>query len=231
MNKTEAMDFFPGLEDGYTILQLKKAFRLQATIKHPDHGGAEEEFILLKEAYNVLKKYAVATNDRKLKTASGIPLSELGHGLSTSVNTKDCHRCKGKGYNEYNKRKGPLISCPDCDGSGAYFLKCKGCQGTGDYKHPKLGLIDCNLCGGFGRYYPPYKMPRGGLTGGSFKSFIFVNTRDGRTMVNSCSKCRGDGGISGEVKVYDKCSTCDGKGEIRIYNPVIPKGLLIDVSG
>lgn len=43
-----------GLEDGYTAVDLVKAFRRKAVETHPDHGGDTDDFLLVKRAKELL---------------------------------------------------------------------------------------------------------------------------------------------------------------------------------
>ena len=44
-----------GLCDGFTESELRKAFRQTALRLHPDHGGTAQQFIELKESYEILQ--------------------------------------------------------------------------------------------------------------------------------------------------------------------------------
>lgn len=236
MNEIEARDFIPDLSEQFTFLELKKAFRAQSFVVHPDTGGTEHEFGLLQEAYNLLKGRAVhelGEEVYELQTIDGTPLSKLGQGLPITISARECDICEGRGYKSFINKM-TTIKCPDCEGEGTFFLPCKKCGGTGDYKHPRTGKVvgKCNLCGGNGRFYPRH-------VGKSFGTMGWLNDPFGVRIilpnghprqVHRCKKCRGDGEIRVEDKrvlKYMKCSKCEGTGEEQIYNPVLPRGYLM----
>jgi len=43
------------LPEGFTGTELKKAFRQAAMVLHPDHGGSAQQFLALKNHYEVLR--------------------------------------------------------------------------------------------------------------------------------------------------------------------------------
>jgi hypothetical protein len=43
-----------GIESGASDKELKSAYRLKAKLYHPDKGGTHDEFVLLKQAYDML---------------------------------------------------------------------------------------------------------------------------------------------------------------------------------
>ena len=122
-----------------------------------------------------------------------------------------------------------------------FFLSCKKCGGTGDYRHPRSNKVigKCNLCGGNGRFYPVYKKPSG-----RERYFVWTTMFDDTAKwvrlpngterkVNACRECSGSGRrrIEDDTRPsYVKCSKCDGCGEERIYNPVLPVGYLMSGS-
>jgi len=234
MLENEARSFLE-LNESFTIGELKKAFRKQSFKVHPDHGGSNEQFDALKKAYGLMKKlvtHELGLKAEEIKTTCGVLLSELGGGLDPMINAVDCEICNGKGYKIFYSEKN-MVDCEICNGSGIHYYSCKKCHGTGNYMHSatKKVIGKCNLCGGSGKFYPRYK---------PFKSFPATMPHPRKIklpngnfiLVNNCKVCNGIGNNLQENKnkpSYEKCWVCEGKGEIQIYNPVIPKGLLTRV--
>src|SRR5262249_48821004 len=96
------------------------------------------------------------------------------------------------------------INCALCIGHGwVSFTKCRRCSGTGKYTNKKGdATFDCYTCKGMG----------------TVPSIRIVK----------CWECNGFGSkyMSTKSMIYRLCYTCSGTGEIKIYNPVIPKGIL-----
>lgn len=242
MDDITARDLIPGLNGEFTLKELIKAYRRQSFVVHPDHGGTAEEFSILQDAFDFLKPQAVHELGKEvyeLQTIDGTPLAELGQGLPITVSAKECEFCEGKGYKVfYNYTQD--VTCPACEGEGTFWLPCKKCNGTGDYRHPKTNKVigECNLCGGNGRFYPRFRRqnvdPRDVWSWMIFGRPEFVVLPNGqRRAVNACKECRGHGSVKKERKdkpTYIRCDQCEGTGEIKIYNPVIPRGFLVGVK-
>jgi|GEM_PF-2921380 len=235
MNEIEARDFIPNLEEQFTHQELKKAFRSQSFLVHPDMGGSDHEFNLLKEAYEFLQSRAVHTlgeNVHEFQTVCGTPLADLGKGLPLTVSARECDICNGLGYKGFSDEMRE-VKCPDCEGEGVFFLPCKKCGGTGDYKHPRSGKVvgKCNLCGGNGRFYPRHVGKAFGTMGWFSDPFgVGVTLPNGQERrAHKCKRCRGSGTVCVEdvrVLKYLKCLKCEGTGEEQIFNPVLPRGYL-----
>jgi hypothetical protein len=54
-NRSQALAIL-GVNEGYTLSQLKSAYLKKAKISHPDTGGSHEEFLNLQQAYEYLAK-------------------------------------------------------------------------------------------------------------------------------------------------------------------------------
>ena len=227
------------LDDGFTLVDLKKAYRFAATLVHPDKGGTEEQFNDIQSAFELLKSHCSNSEDAVYQEATieGKPLSEFGKGYPITESARVCEGCEGRGYKEFFEKGYVTEECPKCKGDGAFWLPCKRCGGSGKFKN-KYGkeVGECFLCGGSGKFYPPYK----GRGGSDFFSVFFDNTvrmfRNIRTKdgvrsirVNCCKECSGNTYVrvlrDKEQKYYMKCQECDGIGEIKMWNPVIPRGL------
>jgi len=130
-----------------------------------------------------------------------LDISKLGKGLGPDQNGKDCLDCEGKGYTKKEIDIYEETECTVCEGSGVIKTKpCKFCK-DGKFELKSGKIVDCRACKGKGSYYLKY--------------------------TNDCPTCKGKGKKSnktGEKKeVLDKCSECNGCGEIPIFNPVIDK--------
>ncbi len=61
MNQLQALELL-GLSHGASPEELKAAYRRKAMLHHPDKGGKQEHFILIKEAYDLLMKNGMGIN-------------------------------------------------------------------------------------------------------------------------------------------------------------------------
>jgi len=224
MNASEAKKIMK-MGDTFSKSELKKQFRKLSLEKHPDTGGSSELFIQLEKSYKILEFIAIANyTDNEELFISGKNIKEYGCGLPNNVNAKTCENCNGLGYKQFDNYEFCYCECEKCQGTGVHFYKCKKCYGTGIYFGiGKTKGCKCKSCKGTGKFFPKYnsKLPPS----------IFII--DGvKTKVNRCELCRGSGEIFGrrKTKYYLSCDMCDGIGEIQIYNPVLPKGLLIDIN-
>lgn len=81
---------------------------------------------------------------------------------------------------------------------------CHDCQGRGFSWYTMQPEITCPACSGLGRSIVNYYKP--------------------------CHRCKGTRTVRsalGGRRVYVKCQVCEGIGEIEIFNPLLPKGLLV----
>jgi hypothetical protein len=95
---------------------------------------------------------------------------------------------------------------------------------------PTTNGKDCENCNGMGyevNHGYNYKVCRG-CNGGRV---WYKDWRSGRDAVRDCFICRGSATvrIPGD-EYYNRCLTCDGCGEIIIFNPVLLKGSLMSKS-
>lgn len=228
MEKTSSLAVL-GMMEPFTGRELKKAFRAKSLIAHPDAGGTKGEFLELQDAYNVLLKFAQRLEGLPEMTEDHYPMDVLGKGFSLSEAAKGCADCSGYGYKKYTRQSGDLVEaeCPSCGGLGAFSYPCKRCGGTGKFKDPRTGkaIGDCDGCRGTGRFVPA---PKEG-------TWYFNELKDGRKGY-WCKECGGDGVVmvsadENERYYYLRCDTCKGIGEIKIFNPVLPRGLFAAVKG
>ncbi len=197
---------------------LKDLYRKMSKELHPDiAGGSEEAFKDLLSDFTSLKEFCEAgsvifnPNDHKLanivKTADGTPLSELGRGLKSTENGYECEVCEHRGYRIEKFYGFKRCECKECGGSGvkAKEFPCPPCKGTGKFRQLNGRIVDCRVCKGTGKFKHPV-----------FKTL--------------CTFCWGNG-IGTEKIVAEtyavKCHKCEGRGWVKIYNPVLPKGRLL----
>lgn len=191
--------------------ELKRAYRRASFAAHPDHGGSDSEMCAVLAAFRRLRfclddrsVCINGSNKTPLTTIDGTPLSELGLGLGPTTNGTDCERCEGRGYREhYGPGFRVCLSCDEC-GEVPRTFPCRPCNGSGKFTQRRSKrVVDCRACQGTGNF----KHPR---------------------LRSPCKKCHGTKTIWGKSNEasYNKCSNCDGTGEVRVWNPVLPKGAL-----
>jgi DnaJ-class molecular chaperone len=197
---------------------LKSAFRRASRELHPDTGGDHERFVEMKRTYDaILKANLVLADDGAtivdsiLRTVDGTPLTDLGLGLGPNTNGRDCETCDHRGWHKHEERKS--ADCKVCDGSGVTYF-CFACRGSGKFTLRSDRQVECRDCRGNGvraAHRPVWgwvSIPR--------------NAR-------ACKNCLGTGkSFTQEVHRtwYSRCGSCNGAGEIKIYNPVILKGTM-----
>ncbi len=202
--------------------ELKSAFRKQCLALHPDQNrqvNAEQAFNRLKKAYDALLKASeygigIFSDNRssevidpsKAKTIDGQLLKDLGLGFGPTVNSVPCTKCDEKGYRELNW---PLIhytECSVCRGKrhlALHYENCRSCKGTGLYTQANSRrTVSCLTCKGSGKFSKP----------------------------TPCFACMGLGHKEtskvGNLN-FEVCYECKGKGQIKIFNPVLAKGRLV----
>lgn len=215
LSKQDATDFalhYFGIAFPISREAFKSAFRSAAKRLHPDttnevsKASANDIFIRMKAFYDTLvsmnPSWAFVDGTEPLKTTNYRLLSELGLGLGPLVNGRECVQCQHKGYTE--EKLNAWQTCTQCSSYGwTYTQPCLRCKGSGKYTNRKGDAsFECYVCRGDG-YLPSRHL-------------------------NKCWVCKGEGGKKVPVNsvVYYFCYTCNGVGEIKIYNPVIPKGIL-----
>jgi DnaJ-class molecular chaperone len=193
----------------FTAKELKTFFRKRVKLVHPDHGGTSEGFQALKSSYALLVEYARDEDGNisaPFTTTDGRLLSELGLGLGSTTNGRDCETCDHLGYTTHFGTH--YIICAMCDDYGLVHTKsvpCRHCKGTGKFTQARSRrVVDCRGCKGTG---------------------CFVKL----THPRICGVCFGSKTIHKtnlEEKYYETCWKCNGTGEIEIHNPVLRKGIL-----
>lgn len=200
-----------GLTQPITVDDLKSAYRAKSKQLHPDlNPNGAEMFKEMQKAYehlthpNIISTICVDKDGKLvgvLKTTGGTPLSELGLGFGISKNGCDCNVCNHKGYVSHTSSA--IERCTHCLFGSTSDRKCRPCKGTGEFtqKHSNR-VVSCRDCKGKGFFQTPY--------------------------YHKCEWCNGlfYTVYKTPTILYDICTLCKGVGEIEIFNPVIPKGLL-----
>ena len=158
-------------------------------------------------------------------TIEGQRLSDLGKGYPITVSAKTCEFCHGRGYQTAHKMK--RAPCSKCEGTGLVRYPCRRCNGSGKYNHPNTGKFigECRGCKGTGWFYPFSKRPSLGIFGPYAKD-VPGTDKEGVP----CRSCNGTGEdffsriSTEEVEYYFTCTYCEGVGEIKMKNPVLPRG-------
>lgn len=203
-----------GIVPPFPLNTLKTTFRRRSREEHPDvskHPLATARFAELNTAYNLLLNDPsvlefTQEDARKLSTEEGVLLSTLGKGLGPNTNGRPCDFCDGRGYRGY---KADRIPCGDCKKvylnvfNEAWAYKCRKCSGGGRFKRDGRDVGECFACKGTGWHLS-------------------------RQRSNQCGSCHGRRSIEDPKgrMFYTGCNTCKGTGEIMVFNPVLPKGLL-----
>ena len=234
-----------GVGDKFTARELKAAFRRSSFLCHPDTGGSEEQFHKLQMAYEALQVSCVLDSTVPAPSdtlVDGTPLSELGGGFPLTESACQCEKCEGLGYKRYEDHKDMVEEdCPECGGTGSRRYPCKRCGGDGKYKHPKTGkaIGECRGCNSTGWFYPWNKdqsPPRGVTFAEMFFNSFTGFGRDWKQYIPGtdkfgipCKKCKGHKKVEVPRKsnhIFVRCTTCDGIGEVKMWNPVLPRGYL-----
>ena len=192
------MDYF---DSATTKEQAKSTWRFWVQKLHPDkgEGGNAKALIELNEQFKT-KMAELESN----VTESGLDISELGQGLGPTKNGAKCEHCSGKGYTVHVSKTGE--TCPFCRGRGRARMPilCRSCSGTGTFITKRGFKVKCKTCSGTGVF---------------------------RWKIVDCPYCFGMGemwfGPRKEKKTLEKCYKCEGTGEIELFNPVLPKGMIM----
>lgn len=216
MTSTEALQTLH-LAAPTTANAIKSSFRRLSKLEHPDfskHPQAAERFRHVKEAYEALKQDPSVLDASVViaesETVDGVKLLTLGLGLGPTTNGAMCGNCHGNGFTSIDL--GGLRACPDCKSIDLFDkiffhsrrrrVRCPKCSGTGVFSIKQGGKVvpkgRCFKCQGTGRYEG--WCPTCGNKG-------FIPAKKGRD--------------------YFVCDECKGAGEIAMWNPVLPKGLIL----
>lgn len=207
-----------------TMNALKSAFRRRSREVHPDHSvavDATKQFQALSAAYEFAQTqpaWLLETEGEEvngnLLCDDGTPLADLGKGLGPLKNGRPCDGCGSKGFTSYSVARTPCVDCRVAFGRVSY--RCRRCGGDGVFKRNGRSVGECNGCRGEG-WIAETKRVRDPF------GFGF-----GVRLVNRCVTCKGERDVPNPQgrQTHVKCYHCKGTGELLVFNPVIPKGLL-----
>ena len=209
-----------GIELPTEFRLVKAAYRRLAMFCHPDVGGDPDKFIEVEKAYRMLEEspeILTSLDGAITETVDGTPLSEIGKGYSLNVSAKTCGECEGRGYQLLKEPR--WIKCDDCHGTGWKHVPCKRCGGSGRFSEK----TECTWCEGSGEFVPYIWAKKNG----KLHKRLFL----GAPIIPQnyyCTKCQGRKEIYEPAgKTYAvKCDECKGVGEVKMFNPVLPRGLL-----
>lgn len=144
-----------GVDRGVDEATLKKAYRELVMEHHPDHGGDEEKFKEISEAYTVLSDPEKKANyDNPMRQMRGFPFGNP-FGDMPPFRRPDPNAPR-RGRNIVLEHAAPLRyfifggklkvefsfrdPCPDCSGTGAEEKEtCSNCRGVGQVMESKQG--------------------------------------------------------------------------------------------
>lgn len=195
-----------GIKDyPFTETELKSCFRALIKEEHSDISSdknSKEKSQKIISAYNELKN--LATIEKKINGDHVVVKRDVEDLFDFS---QPCSSCQGMGYHIQHQHKhcscdisrswSPYSFMVSTHRTGYKTLKCFPCNGTGKFKLKSGREVECLKCKGEGKFRV------------------------------KCKFCKGMGYLLEEIKV--ECGTCEGTGrvELKVYNPVIPKGAIL----
>ena len=195
-----------GVERDASAGDIKKAYRNLSKKHHPDHGGDEEKFKEINEAYSILsnperrEQYDNPDPFAGMFDGFGFPGFRPGFGQSPR---RDPNAPK-RGRHIQMEHEAPLhlfIIGGELRVSFNFNDVCKECGGKGAQEFNK-----CTVCNGTG---------------------VMTQVRQGRGIhVKSTGPCQACGGRGGTPK--EPCPACKGRGDIHVEREVVlpvPPGL------
>ena len=205
-----------GISKGATADEIKKAYRKQANIHHPDKNPdnkeSEDKFKDIAEAYEVLSDTnKKAQYDRYGHVGKqGVSVEDMMRGFNRSYGIN-------KGSNIFTNIKLTIFEVVNgCDKKINIDKKvtCDTCHGTGAYD--ESSITTCSVCNGTGQVIQS------------------VNTVFGymQTAV-TCNVCGGKG-----KTIHKKCGTCHGNGMVSVNEDInvnipagVARGMQLTVQG
>lgn len=191
-----AKDYYStlGLNKEASQDEIKRAFRKLAVEHHPDHGGDQEKFKEINEAYSIL-----SDPDKRNQYDNPDPFGSIFGDIFNFRNRR-------RGPQPDSPRKGPEIRIEVDVPIGTFILggkvdlkinfeeACADCNGQG-----ASAFESCQACGGRG--------------------FIERTQNNGGMFIRSsgpCHECNGKG-----KKPTEKCETCSGAGKVEVHQKPI----------
>jgi DnaJ-class molecular chaperone len=225
-----------GLDAPVSPHTFRMRYRALALDLHPDRAGpgATAAFQNMQNAYERIIQCApifqcdhgkASLHDN---TVDGTSLATLGLGLGPNVNAQECSKCKGSGYTTTWGQK--WVVCDDCDEEGWPLRTCPQCKGTCGFTSLEGEHVMCWTCRDVGKVRVPQRVVSA-IRRKQEQKYRRYGTRFFDFFDSSwlCASCRGTHQKTVSDKEqpnHQKCGHCHGAGEVRIYNPVIPKGRL-----
>ena len=225
-----------GIELPTKIQIAKKAFRNLAMFFHPDKGGDPDKFRDIKQAYQTIEDHPETLSvDSEVeilqRTVNGVELSTLGKGYNLQTSAKQCDNCEGVGFHILHEPR--AVDCPSCNATGWKHVACSRCGGSGK-GNAKMPI--CPQCKGSGSFVPHDMAVKKGMKPKSFGfNDLYGLFGTGRHWPDNhyCNNCGGTGNVLDQTgkKYAVTCSECKGIGEVKMWNPVLPRGLLTSKLG
>jgi molecular chaperone DnaJ len=201
-----------GLDKAASENDVKKAYRQLAREHHPDHGGDEEKFKEVAEAYDTLSDTEKRRDyDNPMRNHSFFNMSGMGSDIFQHMRRRDATHMKA---NRHAPRKGNSLKISanvpiktfifggKVRAAVSYWDVCEKCSGRGS-----LESEDCSGCEGMGQIN---KVESG--------QGVFIQTSV------PCPECRGSG-----EKVIKPCGECNGSRQTQVKDRTIefdmPEGL------
>jgi len=188
---------------------LKSNYREKCFQFHPDvsEDKTEEEMKKINAAYTRLQDVARMDFDEIVVTKKRATMPEDIFRL-----WKPCEKCDSKGY--FLRELPDIETCPDCPPKQisrlSWFFLFESVRGEGYHRQ------DCPACSGKGVTNSGKECSRCAGTG---------------IVKVVCKTCNGKGVKKNEDNyIKETCKTCNGLGKIEIitFNPVIPKGAILN---
>jgi molecular chaperone DnaJ len=196
-----------GVEREASTEDIKKAYRKLSKEHHPDHGGDEEKFKELSEAYSVLSNPEKRNQYDNPNEFANFPFGDIFGGFGVNRNRRQYRpdpNAPRRGRHIQIEHEAPLhlfIMGGELKVSFNFNDVCKECGGKGAQEFDK-----CTVCDGTG---------------------VMTQVRQGRGVhVQSTGPCQACGGRGGTPK--EKCTACEGRGSVNAEREVvlpIPPGI------
>ena len=199
-NKTrECMDILGIEEFPFSEKELKTKYRLLLKRNHPDASGAGET----DKTIQIIAAY------KHLKNLVAENIETEGEKPEEPDDifnlTEKCPICNGKGV--VARREWAWEGCEKCGGTGKVNIKCKYCN-DGKFTTRSGKIVDCRVCKGTGIWRTKTCTCARRHVIFSMYDDLFGHYEE---KIVNCSRCGGSGKI-----------------ELDLFNPVIPKGAVLN---